>query len=289
MLTKINVVLLTKWINIIFINNKKNKMKNIFIIFLSVISFTGFSQDFKRTEVKGEILVESNDIFGITIFNSSSNIGIITNEKGEFLLDVRLGDVIEVSSLQFQNVKFQVNEDIMASKQMKIFLIDEINTLDEIIVIQSTLSGNLYSDLKKTNRFKPKLDALYFGIKNKDEFEFEKDSNTRPKNKVMPMQQLPMINGLNIVNIVDQLLLPLFRSKAPNKKEKGIPDVPVEAIKYYFGSAFLIDNFNIPEHRVEEFISFAEAGNFDFALLNYGNEMQFLEYLLTKSKEFLKV
>lgn len=263
-------------------------MKNILLIIVSIISFTGFSQDFKRTQVKGKILVESSDLFGITIFNASSNVGIITNEQGEFLLDVGLNDVIEVSSLQFQNVKFQVNEDIIASKQMKIFLIDEINRLDEIIVLQGKLSGNLDSDLKKTNQFTPKLDALYFGIKNKDEFVFENDNKTRIENTAIPMQQLPMRNGLNVVNVVDQLLLPLFRSKAPDKKEKGIPEVPVEAVKYYFGSAFLVDNFNIPEHRVEEFISYAEAGDFDFSLLNYGNEIPFLEYLLVKSKSFLK-
>ncbi len=67
-----------------------------------------------------------------------------------------------------------------------------------------------------------------------------------------------------------------------------MPDVPIESIKYYFGSEFLVDNFNIPEHRVQEFIGFVQSGNFDFLLLNYGKEMEFLELLNAKSVEFLK-
>jgi hypothetical protein len=83
-------------------------------------------------------------------------------------------------------------------------------------------------------------------------------------------------------------LLPLFRSEVKDKKAVGIAEVPVSAIKYYFGSTFLVENFDIPEHRVEEFIRYVEDDeNFDFSLLNYGRELEFLEVLSQKSKSFL--
>ena len=50
----------------------------------------------------------------------------------------------------------------------------------------------------------------------------------------------------------------------------------------------MVANFNIPEHRVEEFIRYVESEDFDFSLLNYGKEMEFLELLNKKSIEFLK-
>jgi len=96
-----------------------------------------------------------------------------------------------------------------------------------------------------------------------------------------------MVNGLNVVNVVDQLLIPLFRSEVKDKKAAGIPEVPVKSIKYYLGSNFLVENFNIPEHRVEEFIRYVEDETFDFDLLNYGHEIEFLELLSQKSKTFL--
>ena len=67
--------------------------------------------------------------------------------------------------------------------------------------------------------------------------------------------------------------------EAKEKKPKDMPEVPTKAIKYYFASEFLVDNFKIPEHRVEDFIAYVESGDFDFTLLNYGRELEFLELL----------
>ena len=262
-------------------------MKKIIAFLFFIASLNTISQTFNRVEVKGKIIVESTDISGITIFNSSSNVGVITNEKGEFVLKVVLNDIIEISALQYQNINFTVNEAIIESKTMKIFLIEEINKLDEVVVLTKGLSGSLVADMEAIKTFNPKLDAIYFGIKNSDDFNFADDYKSKVKNVAMNSERQTMINGLNIVNVVDQILLPLFRAKVKDKEASGIPEVPVEAVKYYFGSEFLVDNFNIPEHRVEEFIRYVEGENFDFSLLNYGKEMEFLELLNKKSIEFL--
>lgn len=262
-------------------------MKKIIILFVLLSSLNLISQNFNRKEVSGKIIVESNDVAGITVFNKSSNTGTVTNENGEFVLKVALNDLIEISALQYQNVSFRVNEAIIASNSMKVFLIEEINKLDEIILLPNDLSGNLNEDMSKSKRFTPKMDAIYFGIKNSDDFDFKDDYKTEVNNMAMNTQRTELVNGLNIVNVVDQLLLPLFRSGVKNKKETGIPEVPIESIKYYFGSEFLVDNFNIPEHRVEEFIRYVESDDFDFSLLKYGKEMEFLELLNEKSIQFL--
>ncbi|PWH81707.1 hypothetical protein DIS18_13580 [Algibacter marinivivus] len=263
-------------------------MKRVLFVLALVFSISAISQTITRIEVSGKIIVEGSDISGITIFNTSSNSGTITDDNGEFKLKVALNDNIEVSALQYQNISFKVNKAIIQSKNMKLFLIEEINKLDEVIVFTKGLSGNLDTDLEATKPFKPQLDALYFGVKNSKEYDFETDYKSEVNNVTVDRQHLPMVNGLNIVNVVDQLLLPLFRSEVKDKKKAGVPDVPIESIKYYFGSEFLIDNFKIPEHRVEEFIRFVESDDFDFSLLNYGKEMEFLELLNAKSVAFLK-
>ncbi len=151
------------------------------------------------------------------------------------------------------------------------------------------LTGDLNTDISSVKTFNPKLDALYFGIKNSDEYDFSDDNRSEINNMAMHSQSQSMVNGLNIVNVVDQLLLPLFRSKVKDKKAVGISEVPVSVVKYYFGSSFLVDNFEIPEHRVEEFIRYVEDDeNFDFSLLNFGRELEFLEVLSQKSKSFLE-
>lgn len=263
-------------------------MKKLLPIFLFCLSFHAISQDIKRVIVEGKIIVEGNDIEGITVYNTSSNKGTVTNENGEFSLAVALNDFIEVRALQYQNFDFKVSEAILKSKRIRLFLIEEINKLDEVLVMTKGLSGVLDTDINSVKTFNPKLDALYFGIKRSDEYEFTDDNRSEINNIAMHSQSQTMVNGLNIVNIVDQLLLPLFRSEVKDKKAAGISEVPVSSIKYYFGSSFLIENFEIPEHRVEEFIRYVEDDeNFDFTLLNYGKELEFLEVLSKKSKSFL--
>lgn len=263
-------------------------MKKIVYVLLIFATMNINAQNITRTDVKGKIVVEHSDISGITIFNSSSNKGTVTDNNGEFTIAIAENDIIEVSALQFQNLNFKVNADIIKSKSMKIFLIEEINKLDEIVVKSKGLTGNLITDIDDSKTFNPKLDALYFGVKHSSEYNFETDYKTEVKNIGDDIQRNTLYNGLNVVNVVDQLLLPIFRSEAKEKKPKDMPDVPANAIKYYFASEFLVDNFNIPEHRVEDFIAYVESDDFDFTLLNYGRELEFLELLNQKSIEFLK-
>lgn len=251
-------------------------MKNFLLLCVFFLSFLAFSQGIKRVNVNGKIVVEGNDIQGITIYNATSRIGTVTNEKGEFIIAVAINDLLEIRALEYQNFDVRINPAILESRKMRLFLIEEINELDEVIVTTKVLTGNIKTDIDNLIRFSPKLDAIYFGIKNKDQ------------NMLTHTQSPNTVNGLNIVNVVDQLLIPLFRSEVKDKKAAGVPEVPSDSIKYYLGSTFLVDNFNIPEHRVEEFIRYVEEDAFDFDLLNYGHELEFLELLNEKSKEFLK-
>lgn len=256
---------------------------------LIITTLLSFSQSLQPVSVHGKIIVESSDVEGIAVQNTSNKGDYTyTDENGEFDIEVRLNDQIEISALQFQNFTVKINQTNLDSKRLRIFLIEEVNKLDEILVLSSGLTGELQTDVTMVKTFNPKLDAVYFGIKRSDEFDFSADNRSDVENTAMHSQIPTMVNGLNIVNVVDQLLLPLFRSEAKDKKDSGVPDVPMESVKFYFGSEFLVDNFNIPKYRVEEFIRYVEDENFDYDLLNYGNEMEFLEILNQKSKVFLK-
>lgn len=263
-------------------------MKKLLPIFLFYVSSLAFSQNIQRENIDGKIIVEGVDIEGITIYNSTSTKGTVTNERGEFTIEVTLNDLIEIRALEYEKLDVTVNKAILDSKKLHVFLIEEINTLDEVIIRSKKMTGNLNTDLNRVNKFNQKLDAIYFGIKNEEAYALKKDLRN-PVN-IITTKAAPqtVVHGLNIINIVDQLLIPLFRSEVKDKKAAGIPEVPAKSIKYYLGSNFLVDNFKIPEHRVEEFIRYVEDKTFNFDLLNYGHEIEFLELLNTKSKIFLQ-
>lgn len=262
-------------------------MKLLLSLFLFCFSFYTFSQGINRENVIGKIIVEGNDIEGITIYNTSSNIGTVTDKNGEFTIAAALNDLLEIRALEYQNIDVRINKAIIESKEISIFLIEEMNILDEVVVQSKLLTGNLITDVNNLETFSPKLDAIYFGIKSADAYELGDDNRSQIKNLDMNSQGQTMVNGLNVVNVVDQLLIPLFRSEVQDKKAAGVPEVPAKSIKYYLGSTFLVENFGIPEHRVEEFIRYVEDDTFDFDLLNYGHEIEFLNLLSKKSKTFL--
>ena len=261
-------------------------MKILLPLFVFCWSLMATSQDIIREKVDGKIIVEGSDIKGITIYNTASKIGATTNEKGGFQIEVALNDLIEVRAVEYQNFDVKVSSSILKSKKMLIFLIEEVKKLDEVIVKTNKLSGNINNDLKKANSYQLKSNVLYFGIKDK-EIDFTGNNKKQIENIAVVSNAKTMVTGLNVINVVDQLLIPLFRSEVVDKKAAGVPEVPVKSIKYYLGSTLLAENFDIPEHRVEEFIRYVEDDTFDFNLLNYGNEIEFLELLSKKSKVFL--
>jgi len=259
------------------------------LLLFVLTAFSALPAQDLRVSVHGKIIAEGEDLDKITIYNKSADKYAITDEKGEFDISVKLNDIIEVRALQYQQFNVQVNQAILESKRLRIFLIEQINKLDEILVLTSGLTGELETDVEMVRTFNPKLDALYFGIKRSDEYDFSADNRTEVENNAMHSQVPTMVNGLNIVNVVDQLLLPLFRSGAESRKDVEIPNVPDNDVQNYLGTEFLTDNFNIPKDKVGDFIEFVEDENFDFNLLNYGNEMEFLEVLNQKSKAFLRI
>jgi hypothetical protein len=262
-------------------------MKKLLLLFVLCASFFAVSQEIKRENVNGKIIVEGSDLEGITIYNTSSKKGTTTNEKGEFTIEVIVNDLIEIRALEYQNFDFTVNNTILVTKKISIFLIEEVEKLAEVVVSTRTLTGNIKNDVDAVKNLDFKSNALYFGIKDKNAIDFGSENKDQIKEIAIQSRAISMVTDLNITSVVDQLLIPLFRSGVKDKKLFGVPEVPAKSIKYYLGSTFLVDNYDIPEHRVEEFIQYVEKKGFDFNLLNYGNEMQFLELLSKKSKMFL--
>lgn len=266
---------------------KLSAMKLLLSFFLFCTSFLAISQDINRENIIGKIIVEGSDLEGMTIYNTSSSKGTVTNKQGEFMIAVAVNDILEIRALAYQNIDVRVNKAILKSKKMSIYLIEEMYMLDEVAVPERELSGNIVADATRVEPFDPKPDVFYFGVAYTDIYSLNDDSDSQVRHLERNDQGKTMVHGLDVVNIVDQLLIPLFRSEVKDKAEAGVPEVPAENIKYYLGSDFIVENFEIPEHRVEEFIRYVEDDTFDLDLLNYGHEIEFLDLLSKKSESFL--
>lgn len=265
-------------------------MKPLLLLIICFFSFDLlWSQNKDRVEIQGFIFAEDNDVENISIYNSSSNKGTITDQNGEFSLQVLLNDVIEISALQFTPVTVTITEDIIASKQIKVYLSEHFHEL-KAVLLSSGLTGNLIADIHDAEA----LPELNFDMGNLDALNFFDDNAFNNQivkhelNKVMNKGGL--YNGVNLGAVFDLISNNLFKLKKKNhdKNKRVKHEKPIEILDVY-SHATLSDICNIPVSKVELFVAFIEAKGVKDDLYKPENEVYLIDFLVNQSKTFLKL
>jgi len=271
------------------------KKRLLIVTLLLITSFT-YSQVIERVEVKGKIIVKDNDIEGITVYNTTSEKGTITDIDGTFTIEAGLNDRIEISALQFKKFIVAVDEGIIEQRKMTIFMVEEVNKLPEVVVSPYDLSGNIVVDL---NRVK----TVNLPFKN-SEFDVElaiidltPDNKTRAENPFVQGAQTSGYGqgGADVIALVGFLLKPLFKKKGKKSEiekyngrvQATTQNQEVLDLRLMYTNSFMSNAFGIPEGRVNEFIVFVEDNGLDYDLLKNGREMEFIDFLVRQGKSFL--
>ncbi len=262
---------------------------NLFLILCFFLPVLTFAQDVKRIEISGKIVVNSEDLENVTIYNTSSNRGTLTDENGKFKIEVALFDKLEVRALQFQEFSVIIDENIIVSKKATIFLVERVNKLNEVVILPYDLTGNLITDMESVQTFNPNLDAIYFGIGDISAYVFPDDYKSEVDNIAARGPENHIQYQMDGVALIGMLLKPLFKSNK-DKKENEIEDVakiPTSGLRDYYSAHYIMDNFKIPENKVDDFVVYVESHGLDYELLKKGKELEFLEFLNQKSTKFL--
>ncbi len=247
------------------------------------------SQNIERVEVKGVILADNKDVENVTIYNTSSNKGTITNVKGEFTIRVALNDIIEISALQFQTVSVNIDAEAIQSKQLKIHLVEQVNKLDAVL-LSSGLSGNMETDILNVKTVKSitvdmgnmNVDFEYNDIKAFD--------NSVVNNHLTAILDPEARNYLPDAGKILKLIFKknplriqkkLFREQVVEKPSRDLLDV--------YSNKNLNETFNIPLDKIEQFLAFIDKNGMNFELLKDENEVYLIDFLIKQSKEFLKL
>ncbi|NNK28419.1 MAG: hypothetical protein HKP06_09280 [Flavobacteriaceae bacterium] len=272
--------------------------KLLHILFL-IVSTTSFAQIMPRIEINGKIVVEANDIEGVTVYNITSDRGTISDFDGNFTIDAKVNDRIEISALQFKKFVVVVDEGIIQQRKMTIFMVEQVNKLPEIVITPYDLSGNMIVDINRV-----RTTNLPF---KKDEFDTElapieltPDNKTKAKNPFVrgaggKADQL----GGDIIGIVGYLLKPLFREKKKDQDSEiaayntrvgaATKNNDVLDLRLMYSNSYVSRTFGIPEEKVNEFIVFVEDNGLDYELLKDGREMEFVDFLVHQSQSFLEL
>ena len=184
-------------------------MKKFLIITVFILGFLTPAQAQERISVSGSIQVPVEDeAVGIIVYNLNTDLFTLTNSEGEFSIAVKLKDSLRISAGQFQEFIVIIDEGIIQTGDLNIYLNEIINLLPEVVVTPYDLSGNVTVDAARLpvidlpeNFTASQMQNTYFAS------EPGPTSQSSPRNTVLAMCKTSLVNGINFGNIFKELLI----------------------------------------------------------------------------------
>ena len=260
-------------------------MKNLYIILLIFSALCTAQKD--RVQIQGAISTSDNkNLGGITIFNTNSYEGTVTNDSGTFYIDVKEGDQLDFRAVQFSNFKIVIGKESISTKKLKINLKESINELDEVrltngsfmIPVRRTVAMD--SVINQVSERNVRLAAV-----NRKETILS-DRVRQPgeygiRNEAFKQTQ-PRIDFFDAVGLAKGVIngTPLDGSDAGTRalsKEKEVFDVNI--LKNKYGTEYLVDFLKIEEENLYEFLYFARDRGLDASYLTPEKELALLHFI----------
>jgi|AntDeeMinimDraft_5_1070356.scaffolds.fasta_scaffold00953_7 5'(3')-deoxyribonucleotidase len=256
-------------------------MKNLFILFLFSLTST-YAQIEDRVMVKGQIIIDddSANLENIDIYNINTAQGTTTGREGEFLLPMAIGEQVQVSSVQFQTVTIKITKAVTKNQKLTVRIDEDsgITELEEVVVKPYNLSGDVQADVAKINT----EDITTIGQSSEElthdpDNGYEDDEYSKVENASMESNILK--NGLNFANI--------FRAIFKNKSDRNLSSQEMTTrLRQAFNDDFFQEYLDIEKDQIPNFIYYVEGHGLEKELLKKDNELDFIQFLIDKSKTF---
>ncbi len=246
------------------------KTKYTFFLLTLLLFIGGYAQ---TVEIKGKVIA-SGDVVGIHIINNTAGKFTITNDDGYFEIPVNRNDTIIISGIQYQRKEIIVDQIIVQAKAMTVFLEDNVNELDEVLV-GKILTGNLLSDIENSDA-KSDLNFYDVGIPG-----YTGKLKTQSERRLYEARSGGGIVPLNpILNWISGRTKKLKKQVAVEAQDR-LMEQASEVL-----SDVLFEIEALDELKRNEFFYFAaEDPNFT-SISRTNNDLEMLEYLTEKLKAF---
>ena len=233
--------------------------------------------------IRGKITVPlHHKMEGIVLHNTSINQGTISDFEGKFSLKVGLNDRIEVVAIQNQSFVVLIDQNVINSKRLNIFLNESINQLEEVVVSPNQLLGNIVEDITSINVDLGGLRQLVnetMVIINDFDYHFLPDELSPLKNTAFLEDN--MINGLNFVN----LFKVIYADKFDNNEFENINNIDYQ-LRSTFDNQFFKDYMDLEPEQVNNFIIHAETNGLNNSYFKKGKELDLIQLLVSNRENF---
>ena len=105
----------------------------LFIGCLWICSTVHAQQDY-RTWLRGKVLYQDSNVVAANVLNTTSQKATITDENGNFAIEVQLNDELIFSSLQYEIRAIVIDKNILQRNRLVVDVKEKITQLDEVVV-----------------------------------------------------------------------------------------------------------------------------------------------------------
>jgi len=231
----------------------------------------------------------------VHVVNLNTDKGTFTNDYGQYRIVVSLGDTIRFSSVEYETVKKTITDRIYFSKKLNLVLENKNYVLNEVVVKEHDLTGNLSIDRKKVPKdtiatMGKNLSSLIDDISKKS----QKGILNKPSKKESKLAEeskrdtdpTKSFNGLDLGSIVGGLISLIPKNKSKKKSKKQSIQLLKNSILSDFGYDFF-DQLKIPEDKIYAFLYYCSKFNID-ELYEQESKLNLIKFLEDKSNIFLE-
>ena len=235
-----------------------------FICFLLATTFL-FSQGDGRNILRGTIMYRNVPVPNENVINIDTESAVISNAAGEFAINVKVGDQLAFSAVNYQLEVVEITEAILENERLVVEVNDKITELDEVVV-------------------SPENQAKFLAVQNAEfkEVEYETDRSTEVDNIALSQQERGLQNGINFVNIFKALA----KAGQSDKDEKRPRLKMSEVLRQVYDDQFYVVDLKIPQDKIDDFLFYVDENNPEYSLLLKDNEFELLEFLVDHSKSY---
>ncbi len=238
--------------------------KHILSFLLLGVTFQAFSQDIDRQWLRGQVLYRGNNVINENVINTNTQIATITDEDGRFMIQVKEGDQLVFTAVNYQLEVVKITNEILANKRLVVEVTEKVTELDEVVV-------------------SPENQEKFLEVKNEKfkGFEYEIDRSTEVQNVALLSQNERREGDLNFVNIFKAI----FSSRNQDTGEM-VPLKVSQVLRQVYDDEFFVVDLSLPQDKIDAFLLFCDNKIPSQSLLKKENEFQLIDFLVTQSREF---
>lgn len=249
-----------------------NKYLLLALLFMSAL--TAVSQD--TVMLEGQVLNDTIDKANLTIVNLSMRRGTITSSNGQFNIEARVNDTINISAVQYESRQFVVNETIYKRGKITLYLIPKVTELDQVNISNTDLTGDIRKDIGSTT-YERKITPTDLGI----------PENTAPPRTVEERRYHTAISSGGgfpidgLINSITGRLKMLKKHIEVSRFEKL-----VQESRYTFSDSIYMNELNIDKEYIEDFVYYTFEDPEAKELVDANNALGLLDFMIKKSATY---